>query len=243
MSPSLEDDQVPTFWFCPHCVNNNFHIAVDSIVATTPTTKAADNQPLQTNLSRRAPTNASAVPAADQYPTPHTPNPHMLPAPVKGQLSNGDSNETTRQPEQPCLIENRTAASDSVQSTKRGRSKHGQSPPKKKSKYSVFSAEVDKALAVIHSELELAAEGSRSEDHLNSKIDSLEQQLRLQNGQMALLRQELDMAKRDLDIERFRVGRLETICQRPNDEVTRLTHLLAQKDEELNNCLQCLDFD
>lgn len=241
MSPSLEDDQVPTFWFCPHCVNNNFHIPVDGMVDSTPTTRTAEDPPLQSTSTSGGPT--TAIPGADQYPTPQTPGSQLLPIPVANQL-NGDNvtdinvqsgNDIARQHETPGQREKPITMPEAVQPTKRSRPKRGQSPPKKKSKYSVFSAEVDKALAVIHSELELAAEGSRSEHHLNRKVESLEQQLRLQSGQMALLRQELDMTKRDLEIERFRVGRLEAICKRPSQEVTRLTDLLTQKDEELND--------
>ncbi|KAG4428728.1 hypothetical protein IFR05_015790 [Cadophora sp. M221] len=111
------------------------------------------------------------------------------------------------------------------------RPRRSYSPARKKSKYSSFSSEVDKALAVIHKELESSAQVGKAESELHDKIQILEQELRLKDGQIALAHRELELARRN--------GGDSVGLRAENEElkgrIERLDGLLEGKDRELRD--------
>jgi hypothetical protein len=118
------------------------------------------------------------------------------------------------------------------------RSKRSYSPPRKKSKYSAFSAEVDKALAVIQKELEVAAQIGKSEDSLRDAIEGLEQQLKLKDSQIQLTSRELELAKIKLcDNGAGAVGltALKDENSQLREENAKLKEIVVSKDAELKN--------
>jgi hypothetical protein len=112
-----------------------------------------------------------------------------------------------------------------------GRQRRAYSPPRKKSKYSAFSAEVDKALAVIHKELEKAAHMGRAEGGFQDTIQALEQQLKLKDGQIQLGIKELEFAKR----QRGESNLLEAENKTLKEENAKLVVLVDRKDAELKD--------
>jgi hypothetical protein len=109
------------------------------------------------------------------------------------------------------------------------------SPARKKSKYSAFSVEVDKALTVLYSELETAAQCGKAEGHLESKVLDLEQKLKLQDGQLMLSNRELDFARSHLTKEQAKSGVLKKENVELRDEVAKLREMVQQKDGELRD--------
>lgn len=105
------------------------------------------------------------------------------------------------------------------------------SPPRKRSKYSSFSSSVDKALAVIHKELEKAAEVGKTEDGLQHQIETLEQQLKLKDGQVLLLEKELSMVKQT-NGDSFTLRQTNTELRM---QIEAMRQSLQDKDQELNN--------
>lgn len=111
------------------------------------------------------------------------------------------------------------------------RQRRSYSPSRKKSKYSTFSVDVDKALAVIHKELEKAAHTGKAEDGFQDKIQALEQQLKLKDGQIQLGIKELEFAKR----QRGETSLLEAENRRLKEENAKLVNLVEKKDAELRD--------
>jgi hypothetical protein len=112
-----------------------------------------------------------------------------------------------------------------------GRSRRSHSPPRKKSKYSAFSVDVDKALTIIHKELEKASQLGRSEGSLQDKIQALEQQLKLKDGQIQLGIKELEFAKR----KHGESSLLEAENKQLKEQNVKLVNLVERKDAELKD--------
>lgn len=230
MTPTPAADAIPEFWFCPHCTDNGFHIPP----AGFPATKQVAAQDLETFDMIYSQTPSKSVSDFSElagkginhgYPTPPTPV-----VPTISTNSSGHS-QTASSMQPPTVSINHS--NENLPSNKRSRPSNGKLSAKKKSKYSAYSSEVDKALSIIHSELEVAADVRRSETELQDKIKSLEQQLKLQDGQMTLLKREFELSKRALDVEKFKVNRLNGQSTRSSPEVAQLKEQLAKKDEEL----------
>jgi chromosome segregation ATPase len=120
-------------------------------------------------------------------------------------------------------------------SEKSHRPKRSSSPPRKKSKYSAFSSEVDKALSVIHSELEKAGQVGKSEGHLRDKIKDLELRLRVKDNQILLGSRELAQSQKSLAAEHCQSERLQSENTQYKKEVMRLRAALETKDSELRD--------
>jgi len=198
MTPSLDPNEVPAFWFCPHCVNNELHIppSMNDEHFFAPLPSSLPSYPLE------------STPTSESFNTQITMSRHQEP-PVYGEKSKQPIRQqpTPPGPAPPSPVKPPAKSQETPQSSipttqkKQGRQRNS-SPPRKKSKYSAFSKEVDKALSVIYNELETAAGYGRSEGNLESKVQALEQQLKMQEGQMMLSSKELEVARKELARER-----------------------------------------
>lgn len=221
MSPTLGLDDVPTFWFCPHCVDRQFHIPMESTApsslpqlaeATPPSILGQTSTPISTphlnepNTSRKAEGQMISIAASKQK-----------------------INDITRSLP-PSSNEPRKDANASSTKKTSARPRTTRSPPRKKSKYSAFSSEVDKALTVIHKELESAAQIGRTENSLRDRIQSLEQELRLKDGQILLTTRELEMARRNGD-----TASLKAEISQLKEQNDGLKVLVESKDSELRD--------
>ena len=202
MTPSLNPDIVPNFWFCPHCVERELHIppSLPDISDLSPVSTRdqhsshAGDTPGTNSMSEpgsRTVGHSPIIPQIIEQPSPHSISTGLLVPP----------NQTHQEQHSPV---SRQVPTDQNLSRKYKTApvRRTSSPPRKKSKYSAFSANVDKALAVIYSELEIAAQNGRSQDGLQEKIKALEQQLRVQGGEVQLARNE--RANERLKNERLR---------------------------------------
>lgn len=218
MSPTLDVDDVPSFWFCPHCVDRDLHIPPD--VPTT-FTHVSQTQPSAVYPSPNLSTSDQA--ATTPKPSKSIP-PHSKRKP-EGQMIDIAGSKQTIHTIARSLIAKPTASEPKSDSTKAppGRQRRSYSPPKKRSKYSAFSSEVDKALAVIHKELETAASNGRSEGSLRERIHTLEQEVRLKDGQILLMTRELETVRNN--------GERETL----KNENEELKTLVEKKDAELRD--------
>ena len=246
MTPSLDINDVPTFWFCPHCVERELHIP-----------------PMSPETNYFTPVS----PPAPAYPFPHSPqiekekrsaaNSHTIipPPPSISTLESsghdarraGDGRSIELPKETQVGIEStenpkstpKTTSSNNLgthpKRSKSTRPRRSYSPPRKKSKYSAFSAEVDKALSVLYSELETAAQVGKSEGHLESKIRDLEQRLKLQEQQMLLKDREIDAVRMKLEKERELYGSVQNGNGHLREEIARLKEGLRSKDNELRD--------
>ncbi|KAH8745631.1 hypothetical protein BGZ57DRAFT_960347 [Hyaloscypha finlandica] len=227
MSPSLPPNEVPGFWFCPHCVDRELHIPPSSprlhyftpvspqrssLAAGTPKTPGISaTSSTVSSLKRPAATSNTEEPA------------------ISGQSQAiPEQNFQSQAPPQPAGTHSSKPLSHKGNNSRQRRS---YSPPRKKSKYSTFSAEVDKALTVIHRELEKAAHMGRAEGGLQDKIQALEQQLKLKDGQIQLGIKELEFAKR----QRGESSLLEAENRRLKEENAKLVGLVERKDAELKD--------
>ena len=245
MTPSLDPGDVPKFWFCPHCVDQELHI------------------PSSPSGLRYVQPNSSNTPA---YPSPDS---GVLSPEKRSGVSDHTTssnpvvlNVETEIPQRQSVTQNNFSApfnktSDSGHATKPGtksrsrpiesskfgdapggkpgRSSRISSPPRKKSKYSAFSVEVDKALAVLYAELETAAQFGKAEGHLESKVLDLEQKLKLQDGQLLLSNRELDFARNHLTKEQAISGLLKKENVDLKNEVSKLQDQLQHKNDALRD--------
>ena len=221
MTPSLDPDIVPNFWFCPHCVDKELHIPpslpdIDELspISTRDQHNSHSGDTPKTNSVTET-TVTGQSPAISQV-TEQSYTPIMN----TGQ-SSIPKNQVLR--EQQPTTQHKPGPRDQApqRKGKAATAKKSSSPPRKKSKYSSFSANVDKALSVIYSELETAAQNGRSEDGLQEKIKALEQQLKVQEGEIQLARNE--RANEHLKNERL------------NREIAHLKEEVEKKDAELRD--------
>jgi len=231
MTPAPDPDDLPTFWFCPHCVDRELHIP------PMPSPTAYFTPPLPGPVSPVDATKATR-PTEDEAQSDAMPlsNTHQgvneiieLSEDVrKGRAEKSIFKEQS--------MSARLSAPENLQNRgKSRRTKNSHSPPRKKSKYSAFSSEVDKALSVIHRELEKAAQVGRSEGNLEDKIKNLEQRLRIQDGQMLLTTRELELAQRNLAAEHHHSETLRSEHAQCKDEVMKLREAVEKKDAELKD--------
>lgn len=238
MSPTLEPDDVPTFWFCPHCVDRELHIPPDppstyyTPISPQPSAQAHPS-PSSAALARNeitiAAQNASTT-GSEQ----HGADGSNSKRKSEGQMQDIEASmlkvrAVSRSLDPKIPIARNEPKVRSKGNT--GRPRRSYSPPRKRSKYSAFSSEVDKALAVIHKELEAAAQNSRSEDSLRERIQTLEQELRLKDGQILLTSRELELARQNGG-DSTRLGVENRELKEQND---RLKELVEKKDAELRD--------
>ncbi|KAG0647146.1 BRAF35-HDAC complex BHC80 [Hyphodiscus hymeniophilus] len=238
MTPSLDISEVPVFWFCPHCVLRERHV---------PPSEEHFFAPLPSSLPVYPPSKAPST-VAD----PHTNIPLITEAGIPGldkfkEPSNITSQKKT---DHPSVVQQLTPPSNELSNIPKSRLRPQEtknttprqvgrprrmSPPRKKSKYSAFSKEVDKALSVIYSELETAAGHGKSEGNLESKVQALEQQLRMHEGQVLLSTRELDFAREELVKERDESAVMKVDISGLREENTRLKDEVQRKDAELKD--------
>jgi hypothetical protein len=216
MTPSLDPDEVPKFWFCPHCVQRDLHIPPSESETAT----------LQT------PTPA--------YPTPISPVTVQVKdtgpiLPFSEELVQQQSKESREHQSSPKSRPRPTDSEAPQVKNRPGRPRRSYSPPRKKSKYSAFSAEVDKALSILYAELETAAKHGKSEGSLQDKVQGLEQTLRLQEGQMKLTYRELELLRKARSEEQEASSRLRTEILELREKVTKLEDMVEKKDGELRD--------
>lgn len=227
------------YWFCPHCIDNGFH--VPPVAPVTVESRAVEATIVSDNAKTAAPLRPTKSISDFEECVSKAPRDRETRV---GSLSKTVSTSYTEQGSLPdsativeehSLVEPKGSVLSSVSvsaSQKRERTTSGKGTAKKRSKYSAYSSEVDKALATIRAELEVAADVRRSEEQLHERIKSLEQQLKLQDGQIALLKREADLSKRALEVEKFKLDRLSQSIESSN-EVVKLKELLVNRDNEL----------
>lgn len=190
MNPAVDADEVPPFWYCPRCVDRE----LSDVSLQSPTTvlsnsllDASQLEPFVSSV-RATHNQTSGVEndlsdAASSAQQSISITKHSVPLPEKQDL--------TTEAAPPASLTNLLQA--------RIPAKHPRpdsSPaPRKKSKYSNFSSDVDKALMTIQKELEKAATLDKSSSSLQSRIQDLEQQLKLKDGQIQLAMREMELAR------------------------------------------------
>ena len=223
----MPPSEIPGFWFCPHCVDRELHIPPSSPRSHyfTPVSQQRSLlSPTTPGISATISAASSVKRSAPEASISNTEEPR-----TSGQTRVIPERNTQIEPP-PQLVETHSAkrASHKIDT---GRQRRSYSPPRKKSKYSAFSVDVDKALAVIHKELEKAAHTGRAEGGLQDKIHGLEQQQKLKDGQIQLGIKELEFAKR----QRGESSLLEAENRRLKDENAKLVGLVEKKDSELKD--------
>jgi len=211
MKPGLDPTNVPTFWFCPHCVEKEFNI---------PTT---------------SPDTMSIMPTPPSNSTPEASSTRII-AELTETSSKKPNLSTDHTPAS--AAKSRPRPSDAEYRPARGKAnttKKSSSPPRKKSKYSAFSVQVDKALSVIYAELETAAEIGKSEGNLQNKVQLLEQRLKIQDGQLKIRDREFVFVRDQLVKSRVVPDRLQTENEELKKEVIRLQEMVQSKDAELKD--------
>lgn len=230
MTPNLDSSQVPSFWFCPHCVDRELHIP-DSLIRTL---NSAPTYPSPISLVQ-SPEKASGPSdfvasiqesSLGRLPTHDEAPPIILTRPLDTISSIKPATKSRPHP---------TDATLDSRPSKSGRARKSFSPVRKKSKYSTFSAEVDKALSVLYSELETAAQYGKSEDNLQKQVQDLEQTLRLQEGQMKLSSRELELLRKKCTDKQSENTRLMSENVGFKEEIRKLSELVEQKDNELRS--------
>lgn len=242
MTPSLDPSEVPDFWFCPHCIDNQLHIPQPppTTYFTPPPPLSPSTSPSIASRTRNSSSAHAAPPHRRVYENTSRQSSRDIPMLDK---PSGISPKPQASPEQaappPPTPSNRasrpdiptTNASKPGPKGNTGRPRRSYSPPRKKSKYSAFSSEVDKALVVIHKELEAAAQIGKSEAGLRDRIQMLEQELRLKDGQITLTSRELELAKKNGGDS----SSLKAENEQLKAEISRLNQSLERKDSELRD--------
>jgi PHD-finger len=232
MSPTLPPDEVPGFWFCPHCVDRELHIPPNSPTTHyfTPVSPAppllSPTSTVSTKMTGQGGANAASNSAnLLKRPAATSKAGEQLRSTQLQVNSGGDP----RGPAPPHPSE--PPAQKGFHKGNNSRQRRSYSPPRKKSKYSAFSSDVDKALTVIHKELEKAAHMGRAEGGLQDKIQALEQQLKLKDGQIQLGIKELEFMRR----QHGESSLLEAENRRLKEENAKLISLVESKDAELRD--------
>lgn len=207
MSPTLEPTEVPPFWFCPHCIDRDLHVPPPESPKTTSFSPAVEVAQVYPSPSSTSPEKAHSDTTSNAGLERKASQDFGAPLPRKATykvLSAGLPKPVDSTPLNPLSKRQNLSTIDQVQfhahTLKKSKApmrqpKRSYSPPRKRSKYSALSSDVDKALSVIQKELETAANVGRSEENLKDRIQDLEQQLRLKDGQIMLAHRELELAR------------------------------------------------
>ncbi|KAH7383040.1 hypothetical protein BKA64DRAFT_175289 [Cadophora sp. MPI-SDFR-AT-0126] len=239
MTPSLDPGDVPDFWFCPHCVARELHLPQPppTTYFTPPPPLTPSTSPSDVSHSRTSSSAHAAPPHHRVYEHTRKPSNRDIPAIEPPPAVDPKLHSVPEQPAPPSTAVPQvstaapTAPKTGTTKGNTGRPRRSYSPPRKKSKYSAFSSEVDKALAVIHKELEASASVGRAESDLRDKIQMLEQELRLKDGQITLARREVEVAKMNGGDS----AGLKAENEQLKAQITRLNGLLDSKDAELRD--------
>ncbi|RFU29419.1 hypothetical protein B7463_g6940, partial [Scytalidium lignicola] len=109
------------------------------------------------------------------------------------------------------------------------------SPPRKRSKYSNLPSEVETAFDLIKSHLENASNGRKSQDDVENKAKTLEQKLKIQEGEMLISRQELQSVKQKLSVELSNAEQLKMENTTLRKEVQELQELVQKKENQIKS--------
>ncbi|KAH8593815.1 hypothetical protein B0O99DRAFT_191556 [Bisporella sp. PMI_857] len=226
MTPSLAHDAVPKFWFCPHCVEKQWHIPPEMNYLT-PSSPQQQKQSVPETIPTEG---ANEINMMDHAPRETLDSDTQRIVLGLNTVSAKSSGHIDRVSSSSLTKKSLPQRNDGPRPGKAmyAHTKRSSSPLRKKSKYSTLSAEVEKALSVIHSQLEAAALNSKADDSLLAKTKDLEQQLRIQEGQIKL-------ASNDSSNQRLKNERLQTENANLKAEVDRLTESLQRKEAELKD--------
>ena len=119
--------------------------------------------------------------------------------------------------------------------TRRAGKRTQKSPTRKRSKYSDLPKDLEKALDLITSNLEGASRSKKSQDDVDNKARAMEQKLRIQDGEVLLIRQELQAVKQKLLNEVSSADILRTENAELREKLQEARALAEQKDTELRN--------
>lgn len=222
MTPSPES--IPSFWFCPHCTDREWNVPPESSSSAVSQTAKPDPIPQEPSPSA----------TVARFESSHKAGNKSLEEPdVFGNIKSKRKFTTNiaRALYRPNGEAERPKPKRPEPKSAPSRTRRSYSPPRKKSKYSAFSSEVDKALVVIQKELEFAAGLGKSEDALQDRIKSLEQELKLKDGHIMLSTRELDLAKKHSSGS----SRLKSENITLREENEKLLALVEKKDQELRD--------
>lgn len=239
MSPTLEPSEVPNFWFCPHCVDREWHIppmpspssyfTPISPPIPAPQSHGAKNDTQVKRHSTDVRRQPDPVPSLSKHQAVSDKDPEG------GKRDRTVENSGKSTGKDQSIAVRFSAPDNHVYSGKSHRPKKSSSPPRKKSKYSAFSSEVDKALSVIHSELEKAGQVGKSEGHLRDKIKDLELRMRVKDNELVLASRELAQSRKNLAAEHCQSERLQSENTQYKEEVMKLRGALEAKESELQD--------
>ncbi|EPE35993.1 FYVE/PHD zinc finger [Glarea lozoyensis ATCC 20868] len=186
-----EESTIPDIWFCDHCVGYGW--------------------------------SEPPIESPDPYPTPRTNSFH----PVAGDDRTVADVNTTRKENNPEILSPEKEARAVPQpeaphppKPKKHSRPHSPGPQphrKRKSKYSPYTPEIEKALSVITAELEKTSRTSTSTLTLENTIQTLEQRLRMRDQEIVLLKRERDGLRKEVEKEKEEVKRVEGVL----DDVRR----------------------
>jgi chromosome segregation ATPase len=106
---------------------------------------------------------------------------------------------------------------------------------KRKSKYSPYTPEVEKALSVISAELEKTSKSSSSMTALETTIQSLEQRLRMRDQEVVLLQKERAALKVEVEKGKAEVKKVERVLDGVRrNRVDQIRKTMAAEEERDN---------
>ncbi|KAI9828948.1 MAG: hypothetical protein M1819_006447 [Sarea resinae] len=114
--------------------------------------------------------------------------------------------------------------------------------PSRRSRYSTLPDEVEGALSVIYRELESGAQWQGLSKDLSSKVQILDQQLKISDGRLVLARQELEsrqssevvLLRRDLAAKQAEIEALDEQNRKLRSELDNIKAQAKSKDEEMD---------
>lgn len=226
MVPAIDPNEIPPFWYCQHCVDRELNIAQPaspSAALMDPLTEVGQLYPSPTSIENsRSQSIAGLENTTTQIVSSTQQEPQV--SAREARISRKENLKT---------IDVIQASSMSLPKSKAAgkKAKSSYSPPRKRSKYSNLSSEVDKALVVIQKELEKAAQVGKSEDVLQDRIQDLEQQLKLKDGQICLIQRELELARESGTVS----GELRRQLEEVKKRNASLVGDVESKDKELRD--------
>ena len=119
--------------------------------------------------------------------------------------------------------------------TRRGGTRTQRSPARKRSKYSDLPKDLEKALELITSNLEGASRSKKSQDDVDSKARIMEQKLRIQDGEVLIIRQELQAVRQKLLDEVSSADILRAENAKLCEKLQETRELVEQKENDLKN--------
>jgi hypothetical protein len=219
-----EDAAIPEFWFCDHCVDYGWSVPPIAspnsyFTPKTPGRKEASSYFADVEIPT---TDVSATSIDVQHISIQQEKANHAPKAAIHDSANTIHEERLAQHAKP----------------KKHTRPHSPAPAphrKRKSKYSPYSPEVEKALSIISAELEKTSKSSTSTAALETTMQSLEQQLRMRNQEIVLLKQERDSLKTEAETEKAEVKRVEGVLDgvRRNRVYEIRKRMVAEQEQDV----------